>query len=1012
MRHRRSRDTLLSCLMMLSISLLFSSLAFASAPRLAIPPFKGSTQHPALLSGLQQMLIDDLRANNKSRVMMRPDVQTALKRFGKPSRTPLYIRDIPKFRGAFNNIQWILINAFEEENGFCSWTLQLVDRETASAGQSWTFAGPLSNLFDMQQQAVSTLQKALDLRETARPADQNAEAKLSALIAYSQGLEAFDDYHYTQAAAHFRAALARDKTFRYTYRQLNLVRDAAQRELTSPRALGLFWLADAQPQKARGYLQAALRLNPQDAEVLLALSRIEAGQGQIQATQNLVSKAQKVERSQRPQPWIELAKLAQAEGNVRSAINMFEKAKALEPENADTHYQLGELYIQAHHPHTASQAYRAAGALYGKTLQVGKATQAMSKAIDLMPEDPDLRLAQGDVFMQLGQPEKARVAYQNAQELAPKNVTSLQKLATLQQQLGQQTEAFAILENALAIQPNHAGVNLQMAQLHMQHHEYKKAEKYLKRAKKGEPKNAAIARALAQVHTASGRLDAASEVYQSLTQNPSQDAGLYTAYGDVLGKQGRFAEAQLQYEKALKLNPDMASVHKNLGLVQQEQGQVAKAKFAFAQAKRIDPELTLPTIEAPARQSGLLQLSDSFPAIQHNERATALALVDMTTAIQSGNWFRSLFRRVSNVGKLYRMDTRNMLEEFRQALQQNYVITPQNRVNAILALDPYRSMGPADLDDRTYLSALCESLQVDALMFYSLASQGRVDNHFQFKITTLLFEKATEAKWFNEGVIGYAQEQVKIFNWPLVVGLAVAGILIVVSLVRYLAQGIGDLRVVIQQDEAGKKAIFSIMISKKANKDLTAVKSKLLKKADKRSANYKYERKAKFAKKYERYLVLDDTLFERLHVGQYYVYLYGIIPDGRGGQIGNYQTTQKVTIQQNCKQEVLFDLRPTTRQVDIQVFSGEEAIVGAEVSIKGQGESRYIKDPTGASFHLPVGTHTVLIHHEEKLFTKEINIPNLKKDYHFGVDLPPVPAPDDAQAAPASLESQENVSPT
>jgi tetratricopeptide (TPR) repeat protein len=997
--------------MMLSISLLFSSLALASAPRLAIPPFKGSTQHPALLGGLQQMLIDDLRDNNKSQVMTRPDVQTALKRFGKPSGTPLYIRDISKFRGAFNNIQWILINSFEEENGFCSWTLQLVDRETASAGQSWTFAGPLANLFDMQQQALSTLQKALDLRETARPAGQNAEAKLSALIAYSQGLEAFDNYHYTQAAAHFRAALARDKTFRYTYRQLNLVRDAAKRALTSPRELGLFWLADAQSKKARGYLQDALRLNPQDAEVLLALSRIEAGQGQVQAAQNLVSKAQKVERSPHPQPWIKRAQLAQAEGNVRVAINMFEHAKALEPENADTHYQLGELYIQAHQPHTAAQAYRAAGALYGKTLQVGKATQAMSKAIDLTPEDPDFRLAQGDLFRQLGQPEKARVAYQNAQELAPKNVMSLQKLAILQQQLGQRTEAFAILENALAIQPNHAGVNLQMAQLHMQRHEYKEAETYLKRAKKGEPKNAAIAKALAQVHTASGRLDAASEVYHSLTQNPSQDAGLYTAYGDVLGKQSRFAEAQLQYEKALELNPDMASVHKSLGLVQQAQGQVAKAKFAFAQAKRIDPKLTLPMIKAPALQSDLLQLSASFPAIQHNDRATKLALIDMTSAIQSGNWLRSLLRRVSHFGKLYRLDTSNVLEEFRQALQQNYVVAPPDRVNAILALDPYRSMGPAALDDRTYLSALCESLKVDALMFYSLASQGRVDNRFQFKITTLLFEKATEAKWFNEGVIGYAQKQGKILNWPLVVGLAVTGLLMVLGIVRYRAQGTGDLRVLIQQDEEEKKAIFAIMISKKANKDLTAVKSKLLKKAEQRSANYKYEGKVKFTQKYKRYLVLDDTLFERLHGGQYYVYLHGIIPDGRGGQMDNYQAAQKVTIEQNRKQEVLFDLRTTTRQVDIQVFSGEEAIVGAEVSIKGQGESRYIKDPTGTSFHLPVGTHTVLIHHEEKLFTKEINIPNLKKDYHFGVDLPPVPSPDDAQATPASLESQENVSP-
>ncbi|MDH3601631.1 MAG: tetratricopeptide repeat protein, partial [Candidatus Tectomicrobia bacterium] len=991
-------------------SLMCSSWAFASAPRLAIPPFKGSTRYPALLSGLQQMLIDDLRANNKSRVMTRLDLQTALKRLGKPSGTPLYVRDIPKFRGAFHNIQWILINSFEEHNGFCSWTLQLVYRETASAGQSWTFEGPLSNLFHMKQQAVSALQKALELRGTARPAPQNAEAKLSALMAYAQGLEAFDDYQYTQAAAHFRASLVRDKTFHYTNRQLNLVRSAAKRDLTSPRQLGLFWLADAQPNKARGYLKDALRLNPQDAEVMLALNRIEAGQDQVQAAQQLVSKAQKVEGSQRPQPWIERAKLAQAKGNVRDAIKMFEKAKTLAPENADTHYQLGELYSQAHQPNQAAQAYRTAGALYGKALQVDEATQAMSKAIDLTPDAPDLRLAQGDLFMQLGQPEKARAAYQKAQELAPKDVQPLQKLATLQQQLGQPAASFTILRNALAIQPNHVGSNLQMAQLHMKRHEYKKAETSLKRARKAEPGNAAIAKALAKVYAASGQLDAASETYQALAQDQSKDAGFYTTYGDVLRKQGRFAEAQLQYEKAIKLNPDKASVYKSLGLVHQEQGQVAKAKFALAQANRLNPKLTLPTIEAPNLQEGLLRLSASFPLIQNHDRATELALIDMRTAIQSGNGFGSLLRSVSDFGTLYRVDTSQVLHEFKQTLQQNYVVAPEDRVNAILASDTYRSMRPQDLDDGIYLAALCESLKADALMFYSMTSKGRTGNHYQFKIATLLFEKVTEAKWGNEGVIGYVQDQGEALNWPLVVALAVTGLLIVVGIVTYLVQGTGALRVIIQQDEEKKKAIFSIIISKKANKDLTAIQNKLLKKADKRSTNYKYERKVKFAKKYERYLALNDTLFERLHVGQYYVYLYGIIPNGRSGQISNYQMTQKVTIQQNRKQEILFDFRTTTRQVDIQVFSGEDAIVGAEVSIKGQGESRYIKEPTGTSFHLPVGTHTVLIHHEEKLFTKEIKIPNLDKDYHFGVDLPPAPEPNDAQSTPASLERQETIS--
>ena len=1011
MGNGRSRGTILGFLVILIISLLLSSLASAAAPRLAIPPFKGSTQYPALLSGLQQMLIDDLRAHNKNRVMTRLEVQTALKRLGKRSKTPLYVRDIPKFRSAFHHVQWILINSFEEQNGFCSWTLQLVYRETASVGKSWTFKGPLSNLFDLKQQALSALQKELELSGTPQPSVQNTETRLSALIDYSRGLEAFDDYQYTQAAAHFRTALDQDNTFHYTNRQLNLVQAAAKREFTTPRELGLFWLADAQPKKARGYLKDALRLNPQDEDVLLALSRIEADHNQVQAAQNLVSRAHKVKGGKRPQPWIERGKLARSEGKIRVAINMFEKAKVVDPQNADTHNQLGDLYSQARQSDQAARAYHTAGGLYGKALQASKATQAMSKAVALRPNDLALRLAQGDLFMQLGQPEKARAAYQKAREINPQNVTPLQKLAKLQQQIGQRAASLTILQKAIAVHPNHAGVNLQMAQLYIKRHDYQEAEKYLKRAQKADPSNAAITQALAQVYAASGRLDAASKAYRTLAQGQSKDVGLYTAYGDTLMQQGHFAEAQLQYEKALQLNPDQASVYKSLGLVQQEQGQVAKAKFAFAQASRLDPRLRLPKIEAPNLQEGLLQLSASFPTLQLNDRATELAMIDMTGAIRSGNWVGALLHRVSDFGKLYRADTSKVAHEFRQTMQQNYVITPQDRVNAVLASDTYRSMGPEALKDRTYLTALCESMRVDALMFYSIDSAGRADNHYQFKITTILFEKITEAQWFNEGIIGYAQGQTEALNWPLVAGLAIVGLLLVVGIVKYLAQGTGDLKVVIQQDEEKKKAIFSIIISKKANKDLTAIKSKLLKKADQRAANYQYERKVKFAKKYERYLVLNETLFERLHVGPYYVYLYGIIPDGRGGQIGNYQTTQKIIIQRNRQQEVQFDFRTTTRQVDIQVFHGEEAIVGAEVAIKGQGDSRYIKESTGTSFHLPVGTHTVLIHYKQHLITKEINIPNLNKDYHFGVDLPPDFSPDDDQAIPVSLERQVNISP-
>jgi len=98
--------------------------------------------------------------------------------------------------------------------------------------------------------------------------------------------------------------------------------------------------------------------------------------------------------------------------------------------------------------------------------------------------------------------------------------------------------------------------------------------------------------------------------------------------------------------------------------------------------------------------------------------------------------------------------------------------------------------------------------------------------------------------------------------------------------------------------------------------------------------------------------------------------------------------TQQVTIQKQRKREISFDLRRTTRRVEIQVFAEGNSAIGAEVSIKGQGESKYIKDENGVSFHLSTGIYTVLVQHHEDLFTEEINIPNLNKNYHFNIDLP------------------------
>ena len=59
------------------------------------------------------------------------------------------------------------------------------------------------------------------------------------------------------------------------------------------------------------------------------------------------------------------------------------------------------------------------------------------------------------------------------------------------------------------------------------------------------------------------------------------------------------------------------------------------------------------------------------------------------------------------------------------------------------------------------------------------------------------------------------------------------------------------------------------------------------------------------------------------------------------------------------------------------------------MTIKGQSESRYIKDEGGASFRLPVGNYTLIIHYQGKLFTRDMEITTLEKDFQFTFNLSP-----------------------
>jgi len=82
-------------------------------------------------------------------------------------------------------------------------------------------------------------------------------------------------------------------------------------------------------------------------------------------------------------------------------------------------------------------------------------------------------------------------------------------------------------------------------------------------------------------------------------------------------------------------------------------------------------------------------------------------------------------------------------------------------------------------------------------------------------------------------------------------------------------KGSGDIHAVIEKDPKSH-ALFSLTLSKNADKNFTRIKNRL----DKAK---KFNRKAKFGSKYEKFMVIKDAGFENIHAGDYYLYLYGIM---------------------------------------------------------------------------------------------------------------------------------------
>lgn len=395
-------------------------------------------------------------------------------------------------------------------------TLSLVQATTSLVSWSEAHDGTLAGVFALEQRAAEALAGALRLKLV--PVGPEKPPPVSA--------EAFSDY------AEGRALLERSDVPANLDRAIALferVIAAAPRFALAHAGLGqAYWSKYTETRdaawtvKARAATEEALRLDPGQAPVRVALAQIDEGTGRRDAAVEELTKAVGLQPnsddahrelgrllartgrfeaglahlatavSLRPNYWRNHVALGRAyfnRGDFAEASRSFQRVTELRPESASGFQMLGTAqhaagdkagalrsYLRAVEVQPNAESYSNLGTVYYEQGRLAEAAAAYEKAIGLKPGDPEYRRNLGDVYRRLGLRDKARTAYEDAVARAeallkvnPADAMAWGRLGVYRAKLGDRANAARAAEKARTLAPSSGDVFYFSAVVHALH---------------------------------------------------------------------------------------------------------------------------------------------------------------------------------------------------------------------------------------------------------------------------------------------------------------------------------------------------------------------------------------------------------------------------------------------------------------------------------------------------------------------------------------------------------------
>ncbi len=302
--------------------------------------------------------------------------------------------------------------------------------------------------------------------------------------------------------------------------------------------------------------------------------------------------------------YFNLGNLFGNKGGYDKAIEAYQKAIALKPDYEEAYNKIGVSFVNKGDYDKAivafqkvialkpdfEKAYSNLGILFAKNCEYEKAIEAYQKAIALKPDDEKVIYNLGNSFFNKGDYDYAIESYQKAITLKPDYNEAYYNLGNSFAEKGNNNRAIVAYQKAIALKPDHEKANYNLGYLYDEKGDYDMAIEAYQKAIALKPDYEKAYFNLGYSFGNKGEYDNAIEAYQkAIALKPGYEKA-YSNLGGAFDIKGDYDKAIEAYQKAIALKPDYENTYYHLGISFDNKCNYNKAIEAYQKAIALKPD--------------------------------------------------------------------------------------------------------------------------------------------------------------------------------------------------------------------------------------------------------------------------------------------------------------------------------------------------------------------------------------------------------------------------------------